>query len=207
MYNNDYFLRPISIKPLHYPGGILFKEFISEIGTLAFRSFDLERDLGMIHDWVNRPYALRYWQLDGERQRVHDTYHAIQRSGEGHSFIGLLNGVPICQFDVYRVLADELQQFIPAVERQDCGFHLLMAPNDKPVPGLSIMITRAMLKHYFSFPDAQRMFAEPDITNVRSNRILQEAGFSFIETIAMSYKRSHLYVLTRERFEQTCRSI
>jgi hypothetical protein len=200
MYSDQYFLRPIAIKPLHYPGNILFKQFFDDLGTLSFRSFDLERDEGMIHEWVNRDYALRYWQLDGDHTRVHDTYYAIQRSGEGHSFIGLLNGVPICQFDVYRVLADEIRDFILAPGPQDCGFHLLMAPNEKPIPGLSIAITRAMLAHYFSFPEAQKMYAEPDITNPRSNRILQEVGFQFIESIQMSYKTANLYVLTRERF-------
>ncbi len=201
MYSDQYFLRPIAVKPLVYPGNILFKKFFDDLGTLAFRSFDLERDEGMIHDWVNRDYALRYWQLDGDRRRVHDTYYAIQRSGEGHSFIGLLNGVPVCQFDVYRVLADEIQEFITAPGPQDCGFHLLMAPNEKPMPGLSVAITRAMLEYYFSFPEAERMYAEPDITNPRSNRILQQVGFQFIESIKMSYKTANLYVLTRDRFK------
>jgi acetyl CoA:N6-hydroxylysine acetyl transferase len=200
MYNDQYFLRPIAIKPLAYAGGVIYKEYIDGLGTIAFRSFELDRDEMMIHDWVNREYALRYWQLDGDRRRVRDTYYAIQRSGEGHSFIGLLNGVPICQFDVYRVLADEIQEFITAPGPQDCGFHLLMAPNEKPVPGLSVAITRAMLRHYFHFPEAERMYAEPDITNPRSNRILQQVGFQLIESIKMSYKTANLYVLTRDRF-------
>jgi acetyl CoA:N6-hydroxylysine acetyl transferase len=200
MYDDSYFLKPIAIKPLAYAGGIIYKEYVDGLGTIAFRSFELDRDETMIHDWVNRDYALRYWQLDGDRRRVRDTYYAIQRSGEGHSFIGLLNGVPICQFDVYRVLADEIQEFITAPGPQDCGFHLLMAPNERPIPGLSVRITRAMLRHYFQFPEAERMYAEPDVTNPRSNRILQQVGFQLVESIKMSYKTANLYVLTREQF-------
>jgi RimJ/RimL family protein N-acetyltransferase len=45
------------------------------------------------------------------------------------------------------------------------------------------------------------MFAEPDVTNPRSNRILQQVGFQFIESIKMSYKTANLYVLTRDRFK------
>ena len=203
MYSTSaYFLPPIAIKPLEYPGGIVFKKFDARLGTLAFRSFDLHRDAAMIHRWVNLDYTRRYWQLEGEPSRVWDTYYAIQRSGEGHSFIGLLNGVPICQFDVYRIFADEIRQFITA-DPQDCGFHLLMAPNEHPIPGLSIRITHTMLEHYFSFPDAKKMYAEPDITNARSNRILQEAGFRFIETIKMSYKTANLYVITRADFRRS----
>src|SRR5579872_6137707 len=198
MYSEKYFLHPIACKPLLYPGEIIFKKFLNDLGTLAFRSFNLDRDEEMIHDWVNREYALRYWQLDGPRSRVHDTYYAIQRSGEGHSFIGLLNGVPICQFDVYRVLADEIRDFIPAPDPQDCGFHLLMAPNERPIAGLSVAVTRAMLAYYFSFPPARRMYAEPDTRNPRSNRILELVGFSRIEQIQMSYKTANLCVLTRD---------
>jgi len=203
MYNDQYFLRPIAIKPLDYPGGLVYKKFMDGLGTIAFRSFDLVRDEAMIHDWVNRPYALRYWQLEGERSRVRATYFAIQRSGEGHSFIGLLNGAPICQFDVYRVLADELQQFIPAPTPQDCGFHLLMAPNERPIPGLSVTVTKMMLHHYFSFSESGCMYAEPDVANERSNRILQKVGFRFIQSIQLSYKQAHLYVITRDDYQKT----
>lgn len=160
----------------------------------------LEKDLDMIHDWVNREYALAYWQLDGNKQRVYDLYYSIQRNSNGHSYIGLLDDKPICQFDVYRVLADEIRQYITADEN-DCGFHLLMAPNENPVPGLSLAITQTFLQFYFSSPEAARMFAEPDIRNLRSNRILQRAGFHLLHSIEMSYKTANLYSITKEQFQ------
>lgn len=153
----------------------------------------------MIHDWVNKDYAFKYWQLEGSIQRVHDLYYNIQRNSNGHSYIGLLNEEPICQFDVYRVLADEIRQYVQADEN-DCGFHLLMAPNDKPVPGLSLTIVQTFLEYYFSFPNATRMFAEPDIRNNRSNRLLIKTGFNLIESIEMSYKTANLYSITKEQF-------
>lgn len=163
---------------------------------------ELERDLDMIFDWVNRDYALTYWQLDGTMKRVYDTYYAIQRNSNGHSYIGLLDGRPVCQFDVYRILADEIRQYIMADEN-DCGFHLLMAPNESPVHGLSVAITRTFLEYYFSFEDATRMFAEPDIRNQRSNSILQKAGFRYLHGITMSYKTANLYCITKQQFHAT----
>jgi RimJ/RimL family protein N-acetyltransferase len=133
---------------------------------------------------------------------VLDTYYNIQRNSNGHSFIGLLNGKPICQFDIYRVLADEIRQFITA-DQHDCGFHLLMGPKDKAISGLSLALIKAMLAYYFSFPQARRMYAEPDISNMRSNYLLQRAGFQFIQGITMSYKLANLYCLTRDQFEST----
>jgi RimJ/RimL family protein N-acetyltransferase len=187
-------LAPLFIKPLYYPGGILFTQ-----GELAFRSFNLETDLDLIYQWVNMDYTLKYWQLDGSRERVLDLYYNIQRNSHGHSFIGLLNGRPVCQFDVYRVLADEIRQFVTADEN-DCGFHLLMGPNEKPIPGLSLALIHAMLSYYFSFSAAERMYAEPDISNQRSNLLLQRTGFRFIQSIQMSYKIAHLYCLTKQAF-------
>jgi RimJ/RimL family protein N-acetyltransferase len=199
----DLLLTPLFLKPLCYPGEILYSRYVSRLnGNISFRSFNLEKDLDSIFRWVNLDYALRYWQLDGSRQRVYDTYYNIQRNSNAHSYIGLLDDTLVCQFDVYRILADEVQQFVPAAGKDDCGFHLLMAPNEKPVRGLTSMLIRTMLEYYFSFPDAMRMYAEPDINNANSNRLLRQAGFSFIQSVDMSYKKANLFWLTREQFEK-----
>jgi hypothetical protein len=199
---SQFLLQPLFIKPLYYPGSVLYSRFFKKINaTLSFRSFNLDTDLELIHQWVNLEYALPFWQLDGNKQRVYDLYYSIQRNSNGHSYIGLLNDIPVCQFDIYRVLADEIRQYITAGEN-DCGFHLLMAPNNKPVPGLSLTITLAFLEYYFSFPQAERMFAEPDINNPRSNSLLIRAGFQFLRSIKMSYKTAHLYCLNKQQFEK-----
>ena len=196
-------LQPLFLKPLHYPGDIIFSSYVPSLHKhISFRSMALETDTDMIFDWVNRDYALKYWQLNGSRQRVFDTYYNIQRNSNGHSYIGLLDKKPICQFDVYRVMADEIIQYITA-DGNDCGFHLLMAPNDSPVQDLSLLVTRTFLQYYFSFQEARRMFAEPDIENQRSNRILQRAGFGFLQGIRMSYKTANLYCITKDEFNAT----
>lgn len=196
-------LQPLFLKPLYYPGTTIYSRPLDSIGkTISFRSFNLETDTGIIHEWVNQPYAIPFWQLDGDRNRVYDLYYSIQRNSNGHSYLGLLDDKPICQFDVYRVLADELGNFISANEN-DCGFHLLMAPNEKPIPGLSIMIVESFLHYYFSFPQAWQIFAEPDLTNRRSNRILKELGFTYHHAIEMSYKTANLYSITKSQFHAT----
>ena|ERR1700733_7052585 len=192
--------QPLFLKPLHFPGEILFSKFIPSINkTISFRSFDLEKEVELIHFWVNEPYALPYWQLPGPKQRIFDLYYSIQRNSNAHSYIGLLDGSPICQFDVYRILADEVKQYIMA-DFDDCGFHLLMAPNRMPIPGLSFHICSTFLEYYFSFPEATRMFAEPDIHNIRSNALLKRLNFNFIESIQLSYKIANLYSLTKNQF-------
>ena len=201
MYSKElYTIQPLFLKPLHYPGTTIFSRDLSSLNKkITFRSFNLDTDTDLIHQWVNLPYALPYWQLSGKRQRVFDLYYNIQRNSNGHSYIGMLDDNPICQFDVYRVLADEIRQFFTADEN-DCGFHLLMAPNENPIPGLTSLIIKSYLDYYFSFPQARRMFAEPDITNHRSNRVLKKVGFSFHHAIKMSYKTANLYSITKQQF-------
>jgi len=198
-----YSIQPLFLKPLHYPGEIIFTRRLKDINKdLSFRSFNLSADLDMVHQWVNMNYTLPYWRLNGTKQKLYDLYYSIQRNSNGHSYIGLLDEQPICQFDVYRILADEIKQYIPADEH-DCGFHLLMAPNESPIKGLSVAIVQAYLHYYFKFLEATQMFAEPDIRNNRSNRILQRAGFQFHHSIEMSYKTANLYSITKQQFHES----
>lgn len=153
----------------------------------------------MIHQWVNMDYTKAFWRLAIDKQQLYALYYSIQRNSNGHSYIGLLDEQPICQFDVYRILADEIKKHIPATEN-DCGFHLLMAPNEKPISGLSVAIVHTYLSYFFGFPEATVMYAEPDIRNHRSNRIVQRAGFRFHHPIEMSYKTANLYSITKQQF-------
>lgn len=204
----QFLLAPLFLKPLGYPGGILFSRYIPLLKkNISFRSFDMDTDLEMVHDWVNRAYAKKYWQLDGTIEKVYDTYYNIQRNSNAHSYIGLLGNVPVCQFDLYRVLADEIRKWVLNAGAHDCGLHLIMAPIPKPVHGLSTILIQAMLEYYFSFPEAMHMYAEPDITNRRSNFLLRQANFQFIQSIELSYKTANLYCLKREQFQSSRKDV
>jgi hypothetical protein len=201
MHNHCLFkAEPLFIKPLYYPGEIIFSRFSGLLQKeISFRSFDLDLDLEMIHRWVNMDYTRQFWRLSWTKDKLYELYYSIQRNSNGHSYIGLLDRQPVCQFDVYRVLADEIARFMPTGP-QDCGFHLLMAPNTNPVPGLSLSVITSYLDYFFSFPQATAMYAEPDIHNHRSNQLVKRAGFRFQHQILMSYKTANLYSITKEQF-------
>ena len=197
---NLFKFQPLFCKPLYYPGEIIFSRKIEQLQkTLSFRSFNIETDLHLVHRWVNMDYTKRYWRLAWTKDKLYQLYYSIQRNSNGHSYLGLLDNDPICQFDVYRILADEIRQHIKAAET-DCGFHLLMAPNNSPVSGLTVSVVQAYLDYFFTFPEATRMFGEPDIRNTRSNQVLQRAGFLFQQQITMSYKKANLYSINKQQF-------
>lgn len=178
----------------------LFSKFYPGIsGTISFRSLELKTDLSLIHDWVNQDYAFQYWQMNGHFSQLYAIYQCMEYNPFAHSFIGMLNGNIVCQFDVYSVAVDELKEHI-RYEKHDCGFHLLMAPNKNPVKGLTNAMINAFLDFYFSFLQAKRMYAEPDVNNLKSIALLEKGGFKKLNTVQMSYKQAHIYSLEKSNY-------
>jgi GNAT acetyltransferase-like protein len=180
----------------------LFQNAIPEIGIIAFRSLDIAKDLDTIYDWVNQDYSRQFWQMNGSRELLKNTYLNILSNPHAHSFIGSLNDTAICQIDLYQVLNDELSNHVEAND-SDCGLHLLMSPPDQRIKGLTLIFFKTFLAFYFSFPEAIRMFGEPDKENIKSNQLVINSGFEFMKTIGLSYKTANLYCITKTQFYAT----
>lgn len=176
-------------------------ETLYEKEAVAFRSFQTS-DIDMIHEWVNEPYAKRFWQMEGSNELVRDTYDKIVQSPYAHSFIGLYNNNPVCQVDVYLVALDELKHHVKR-KPDDCGLHFLMAPPKLLKRGMGLTMLRGFIDFYFSFPRGKRLFAEPDRENLKANALAQKAGFQFVDSIRLPDKFATLYCITRENFLAT----
>jgi RimJ/RimL family protein N-acetyltransferase len=192
------FCKPIEIP---YENEILYQVDVPGLpGTISFRSLRLSTDLDMIHGWVNQVYARRFWQLNGTKTLVENTYADLLKNPWAHSFIGLFNDQPVCQVDLYLVAGDELRSQLDAGP-DDCGLHFLMSPPSQLPKGLTVHTLQAFLGFYFSFQLAQRIYAEPDKENDLANLLARKAGFRYIKTIDMSYKTANLYCLTHDQFQ------
>ncbi|HMJ46324.1 MAG TPA: GNAT family N-acetyltransferase [Ferruginibacter sp.] len=188
---------PLFCKPTDTNNEMVHSEFVESIdGTIAFKSLNLKTELPAIHKWVNMDYTQEYWQMNGHYSQLYAIYQCMELNPYSHSFTGFFNGMLVCQFDVYSIFADELKSHIEH-EDNDCGFHLLMSPNKVPVRGLTTAIVNSFLKYYFSFTEAKRMYAEPDINNKKSIELLERCGFERMKTVEMSYKRAHVFVLEK----------
>lgn len=179
---------------------ILYDHFFDRVeANLSFRSLDLNADLSLLHGWVNMDYTRTFWQMRGSIGLLRACYQCIQQNPFAHSFIGLYEQLPVCQFDIYQVSADELAAHVDHGQL-DSGFHLLMAPREQPVHQLTLTLVQAFLDFYFSHPGSGKMFAEPDIQNAKSIELLEKSGFTRIKTVDMSYKTAHVYSLTKTQF-------
>jgi hypothetical protein len=170
--------------------------------TIRLRSLDLKKDLNILHQWVNSSHARRFWQLEGTLDQLRSTYQPVLRNSDSHSFILLLDEQLICQVDCYRVEADELGKYI-SCHYHDSGVHLLMAPSQTPVPGLTRAVMETFLRYYFSFDEAQHLYAEPDIYNHKACQLLTKCGFGFVQNIMLSTKAASLYLMTKKQFHAT----
>jgi hypothetical protein len=196
-------LAPIFCKPSSDSPEVLFSKFSSDLGGyISFRSFDMAKDIDLIYEWVNSSYATQFWKMNGPKDNLIETYTSIISCSHAHSFVGLLGNERVCQIDVYRVLADELCNHVSA-NPEDCGMHLLMAPNDKSVGGLTRKVVTAFLKFYFSFPVAQTMYGEPDTNNYKAKKILDSLGFKYQSEATLSYKTASIYKITRRSFSSS----
>lgn len=169
--------------------------------TIAFRNLHAAWDTPALHKWVNEPYSARYWQLKGySRCMLQSMFEDIGRKPHYHALIGLYNGKPVCQVDVYHIYASDLQGFLPEASSEDCGIHLLMAPPRDIFKGLSKIMLRAFMDAYFTYPFAGDLYAEPDELNALANRLAVGVGFSFVKKINLPHKMANLYRITKQTF-------
>lgn len=168
--------------------------------TVTFRTFSLQ-DIPLIHQWVNAPYAAKFWQLKGySRDVLQEMFSKTLQHPSRHMLIGLYNDKPVCEIDVYHIHSDELYPHIPNASRDDCGIHFLMAPPRETFKGLSVLMLRAFMDAYFSYPFAGDLYAEPDELNALANRLAVNAGFSFLKKINLPDKMANLYRISKQEF-------
>jgi RimJ/RimL family protein N-acetyltransferase len=173
---------------------ILYSKQVPQ-GLLTLRSLNLSTDLDVVYGWVNQSYSRRFWQMNGSRELLQNTYSMILRNPHAHSFMALLDDSPVGQIDIYQVLSDELASHIDAM-CNDCGIHLLMLPPNQSKKGLSLELLRAFITYYFSFPQSGSLYAEPDVENESANLLATRAGFKQLKEVTLSSKTANLYHLS-----------
>ena len=167
-------------------------------GPIYFRPLNLTTDLDLLHDWTNRPYSNRFWQMNGSKEALKITYEQLLENPHVHSFIGMLGDEPIAQIDCYQIIADELGNHIKDVSPNDCGLHLLMQPPHRSRKNRSLDLLTAFINWYFSHPLAGNLYAEPDEQNKPALTLAERAGFTRLGTIRLTYKTATLFCITRE---------
>lgn len=167
--------------------------------TIAFRPVVLEQDLPLIHNWMNQPHVIPFWNLAFDLERM--KAHLEKAIADSHQtlYIGCLNDVPMSYWESYWAADDIVARYYPA-DRADQGIHLLIGPPEFLGKGYALPLLRAMVAFQFQQAKTQKIIAEPDSRNQKMIRVFQNCGFEFQTEIDLPDKRAALMFCERQRF-------
>ncbi|MET4927638.1 GNAT family N-acetyltransferase [Streptomyces sp. PSRA5] len=158
----------------------------------------VERDLTLISRWMNDPAVAAFWELAGPEAVTADHLRA-QLRGDGRSVpcLGVLDGVPMSYWELYRADLDPLARHYPA-RPHDTGLHLLIGGVADRGRGVGTTLLRAVSELVLDHrPLCGRVIAEPDLRNTPSVSAFLSAGFRFSAELDLPGKRAALMI--RER--------
>ncbi|MFD4878276.1 GNAT family N-acetyltransferase [Streptomyces sp. NPDC058420] len=157
-----------------------------------------ERDLPLIHRWMNDPAVAEFWELAGPQPLIENHLRA-QLTGDGRTVpcLGVLDGIPMSYWEIYRADLDPLARHYPALPH-DTGIHLLIGDITDRGRGLGGTLLRAVADLVLGKrPACARVIAEPDIRNTPSVAAFLGAGFRFSAEVDLPDKRAALLVRDR----------
>ncbi|WP_254394979.1 GNAT family N-acetyltransferase [Streptomyces sp. AC512_CC834] len=171
---------------------------LTPAGVFQLVPVRVERDVPLVARWMNDPAVAAYWELTGPRSVTEDHVRA-QLTGDGRSVpcVGVLDGVPMSYWEIYRADLDPLARYCP-VRPHDTGIHLLIGDDADRGQGIGTTLIRTVTDLVLAGrPACTRVLAEPDVRNTPSVAAFLGAGFRFAAEVDLPAKRAAL--LVRER--------
>ncbi|MFG2633748.1 GNAT family N-acetyltransferase [Streptomyces sp. NPDC048362] len=168
------------------------------VGSFHLVPVRIERDLPLIHGWMNDPAVAEFWELAGPRNRTEE-HLRTQLDGDGRSVpcLGMLDGTPMSYWEIYRADLDPLARYYPA-RPNDTGIHLLLGGAADRGQGLGTALLRAVADLVLARrPACARVVAEPDLRNTPSVAAFLSAGFRLAAEVDLPDKRAALMIRDR----------
>ncbi|MFE9769217.1 GNAT family N-acetyltransferase [Streptomyces sp. NPDC005808] len=168
------------------------------LGAFHLVPVHVERDLPLVTRWMNDPAVAVFWELAGA-QSVAEEHLRRQVEGDGRSVpcLGVLDGMPMSYWEIYRADLDLLARHYPA-RPHDTGIHLLIGGVANRGRGLGSTLLRAVADLVLDRrPLCARVVAEPALRNTPSVAAFLSAGFRFSAEVDLPDKRAALMVRDR----------
>ncbi|WP_416776237.1 GNAT family N-acetyltransferase [Xenorhabdus budapestensis] len=179
---------------------ISFEKKLPDLGTFSLRPLDIDEDIAVITDWVNRDYACYWGMQDHTEQQVRDFYQDLIENQPDSVFIGIYQEQPVFLLECYWAQKDQIGQYYDALP-DDMGMHILVAPSDKKIKQFTWGIFQTIIAFIFSNSAVNRIVVEPDIRNEKIHRLNLRAGFVYHKTVQLPHKTAGLAFCTREQHQ------
>jgi len=184
-------------KPTHR----VYSRFIPWLeATFSWRALQVERDVELLHRWMNNPRVAHFWKEDGEIAHQRRYLTELQADPHTTTLIGSLDDEPFVYVEAYWAKEDRIAPFYDAAD-YDRGWHVLVGEED--YLGSSYFAAWfPSLAHYLFLDDCrtQRLVCEPRADNARLIANLDRNGYAQLKHFNFPHKRALLAMLTRERF-------
>lgn len=168
------------------------------VGAFQLVPVHLERDIELIARWMNDPAVAAFWELSGPDEFTARHLRA-QLDGDGRSVpcLGVLDGVPMSYWEVYRADLTPLARYYPA-RPHDTGLHLLIGSVRDRGRGIGTALLRAVADLVLDRrPSCGRVVAEPDLRNTPCMAAFLGAGFRLAAEMELPDK--HAALMLRDR--------
>jgi len=183
---------------------VVFVKTILGLGVFELRPINMEMDIPLIHNWVNRDYAV-YWEMNGfSVEEVRNTYYNILEKTQ--VYIGSFNNNVAFLLECYNPEEDLVGKYYES-QKGDKGMHILVAPSEKPIPNFTWTIFTVILDFIFSDGKNQRIVVEPDARNHKIHLLNKRAGFVFQRVLDLPHKQAHLEFCTREDYYKALQQV
>ena len=171
-------------------------DLVTRAGRFTLSPVRPDRDLPLLHRWLNDPAVDEYWELAGDLGRTADYLAELQALTHARGYVGRLSGRAIGYWEIYRAAEDRLGRYY-AARPDDLGVHLLIGEADCRGIGLGALLLDALVGE-LQRDRPCRVVAEPDERNLASVRAFARAGFRRVGTVALPEKNAALMVRDAE---------
>ncbi|KNX37190.1 GNAT family N-acetyltransferase [Luteipulveratus halotolerans] len=169
------------------------------VGTITTQPVVPARDAELLHAWVTHPRSVFWGMQDSSVEQVREEYERMGNDPHHHAYLGVVDRVPQFLTERYDPMQRELVG-VPEIQPGDVGMHVLVGPTDRPVPGFTAAVMRAVLQMCFRPEEVRRVVVEPDVRNTKIAALNAAAGFRVLREVNLGHKTAALSAVTREQF-------
>ncbi|QNF94391.1 GNAT family N-acetyltransferase [Janibacter sp. YB324] len=172
---------------------------ITPVGRVTIEPVVPAEHIELLHAWVTHPRSA-FWGMQGftlEQSRA--AFDEIDADPHHAAWLGRVDGVPTFLTETYDPVHSVLATHY-RVEPGQLGMHVLVAPTDAPVHGMTSQVFRAVMHFCFRDPSVTEVVVEPDVRNQAIHAKNAAAGFVVDRRITLSDKEALLSFCTLEAF-------
>jgi AacA4 family aminoglycoside N(6')-acetyltransferase len=178
---------------------------MSEIKTPTTLRLMTERDLPMLHDWLNRPHIVEWWGGENERPTLDDVVeHYLPRALAKESvtpYVAMLGEDPIGYAQSYIALGSGDGWWEEETDPGVRGIDQFLANQVQLNKGLGTQLVRALVELLFSDQAVTKIQIDPAPNNHPAIRCYEKAGFKQQKLITTPDGPAIYMVQTRHDFE------